>query len=352
MISKRKTHSKTHIAAAIAGCFFVFAIAFPAHAVPAAAINWVHYTDSAEGAFSMDVPYGWQVQGGMYRFGYLDVRWMMDVRSLDGKVIIRINDPNVPPYVLPGPHTGAAGRPSIKPQLYQMIVDNYREAGAYAESYAKHRFSTACKSLRPRRADWTPTMPAEWHTEPGARVTQASIAYDCPTSDGPRIVVVFARNSLYSASGLWLVDPVISIIATPDALAQAGLMTQHMIDSWHVNPQWKDSQQEMTKKGLDVIRGGFRDFMQQMQAYHQQREAAMNQQVAHFESQQHAQAQQVSAWGQMLTGITTVQDSTTGTKFEVFSGPKANYYTNGNGVTINSNVSPGPDFHQVNEVGP
>jgi hypothetical protein len=45
----------------------------------------VRYTDSAEGAFSMDVPVGWQVQGGMYRFGYFDVRWMMAARSLDEK---------------------------------------------------------------------------------------------------------------------------------------------------------------------------------------------------------------------------------------------------------------------------
>jgi len=62
----------------------------------AAGLNWVRFTDSAEGAFSMEVPVGWQLLGGMYRFGYLDVRWMMDARSLDGKVIIRIDDPNGP----------------------------------------------------------------------------------------------------------------------------------------------------------------------------------------------------------------------------------------------------------------
>jgi len=66
----------------------------------AGGLNWVRYTDSAEGAFSIDVPLGWQVLGGMYRMGFLDVRWMIDVRSLDGKVILRINDPNVPPYAL------------------------------------------------------------------------------------------------------------------------------------------------------------------------------------------------------------------------------------------------------------
>jgi hypothetical protein len=42
----------------------------------------------------------------------------------------------------------------------------------------------------------------------------------------------------------------------------------------------------------------------------------------------------------------------TGTQFQIFSGPKANYYINSSGVTINSNLSPGAGFHQVNQVGP
>ncbi|MGB0123142.1 MAG: hypothetical protein WA419_12905 [Silvibacterium sp.] len=108
----------------------------------------------------------------------------------------------------------------------------------------------------------------------------------------------------------------------------------------------------MTQLGLNQIRAGFGQFLRQMQAYLQQREAAMNQQVAHYEAQQHAQARQVSGWGETLTGLTTVSDSATGTQFQVFSGPKANYYTNGNGVTINSNLRPDASFLQVNQVGP
>ncbi len=313
-----------------------------------ASLNWVRYTDSAEGAFSMEVPLGWQVQGGMYRFGYFDVRWMMDVRSLDGKVIIRIDDPNVPPYVLPGPHSGPAGHAAIKPQMYQMMVDNYQQAAPYAASYAKRRFAGFCKFLTPRQSDWTPTMPASWNGGSSDKMTQATVTYDCATSDGPRIVTVFARNTLHPDSGLWQVDPILSIIATPDLTASAQSMTQHMIDSWQVNPQWQQHQQQMTTQGLAQMRASFGQFLQQMQAYHQQREAAMNQQVSHFESQQHAQAQQVSDWGEMLTGLTTVSDPATGTKFQIFSGPKANNYINGNGVVVNSNFSPGPWFHQVN----
>lgn len=314
---------------------------------------WVRYTDNAEGAFSMEVPIGWQVEGGMYRFGYFDVRWMMNVRSLDGKVIIRVDDPNIPPYVLPGPHSGPAGHPAVRPNMFQMVVDNYREAESYAQAYAKRRFESVCTSLTPRSADWTPTMPQAWQLPPGSgKSTQASIAFDCKSSDGPRIVNIYARDSVVGDQGLWVVDPMISIIAAPEKLALARSTTQHMIESWQENPEWKQYQDRITQMGLAQIRQEFGQFMQRMAAYHQQREAAMNQQVAHFEARQQAQADQVSSWGNLLTGVTNLYDPATGTQFQVFSGPKSNYYMNGAGVKINSNIDPGNGFHQVQDLGP
>lgn len=318
----------------------------------AGSLNYVNYTDNAEGAFSMDVPVGWQVLGGMYRFGYFDVRWMMDVRSVNGKVIVRIDDPDIPPYVLPGPHTGQAGQAANKPNMYQMVVDNYREAQPYAESYAKRRFGSTCTSMTLRASDWTPTMPADWQSIPAVRSTQASVSYDCATSDGPRIVNVYARSSIIGKDGLWVVDPVISILSAPEKLSSAQAMTQHMIDSWQETPQWKQHQEYLTQLGLQQIRADFGRFMQQMQVYHQQREAAMNQQVSQFESRQQAQAAQVTSFGNTLTGLTNVVDPATGTQFQVFSGPKANYYMDGMGNKINSNLSPGPPYHQVIDVGP
>jgi len=314
--------------------------------------TWVRYTDNAEGAFSIEVPVGWQVEGGMYRFGYFDVRWMMDVRSLDGKVIIRIDDPNIPPYVLPGPHSGPPGHPAVRPNMYQMVVDNYREAQPYAESYARGRFGSICSSLAPRPSEWTPSMPEAWKSPSGAKSSQASVAYDCATSDGPRVVNVYTRNTVVGNQGLWVVDPIISILVSPDKRHLAQSMTQRMIDSWQENPEWKRYQDQITRAGLRQMQAEFGQFMQQMAAYHQQREAAMNQQVAHFESRQQEQAAQVTSWGNILTGVTNLHDPTTGQEFQVFSGPKANYYANGNGVKINSNLNPGNGFHQVQDMGP
>jgi hypothetical protein len=342
------------VSLACAGCHAssgpAAASASPAPA--AATIKWVNYTDSAEGAFSMDVPLGWQVTGGMYRFGYFDVRWAMIVRSLDGNVIIRIDDPGVPPYELPSVHSGAVGHLDNKPNQYQMVVENYEDASIYAPAYAKKLFTGVCTSLTPNTSAWTPNLPGPWQAVAGAKVTQASLGYDCATSAGARVVNVFARDSLPPGQGFWTVDPIISILATPAELQLAQSMTQHMIDSWQINPAWQQHQQQITQMGLNQIVQNFGQFMQQMQAFDQQRQAAMNQQVAGFEAQQNAQAQQVSNFGEILTGLTTVADSQTGAQFQIFSGPKANYWTDGSGNTINSNLSPGAGFHQLTVTGP
>ena len=310
-------------------------------------IEWLRYNDSAEGAFTMDVPLGWQIQGGMYRFGYFDVRWMMGVRSLDGKIIIRISDVNIPAYVLPSPSTGREGQPYTKPQQFQMVVAKYQEPGPYAELYAKHRFSEICKTMTPAAAGWKPTVPATWG-DPNGRASDGDVAYNCDSSDGPRIASVYSRNTVYQGQGysFWMAMPV-SILCAPDRCEQARSMTQHMMESFEKNPQWVAYQNQLTQVGLAQIRASFGQFMQQMQQFHQQFTQSMNQQVAGYYARQNAQARQVSGWCDTINGLANVRDPKTGSQFQVFSGPKSNYYINGLGVKVNSNISPGPEFHQL-----
>jgi hypothetical protein len=312
-----------------------------------AQIHWVNYNDSAEGAFNMDVPLGWQVKGGMYRFGYFDVRWMMGVRSLDGKVVIRINDIDVPPYALPGPRTPPEGQPLIKPQQYQMVVERFQQAQPYAETYARHTFSSLCTTMEPSTSAWSPTLPAGWLSQQQQSSTGA-VAYACATSDGPRILNVYSFNTLVQGQGygFWIATP-ISILCSPDRCAQAQSMTQHMIDSWQKNPQWVQYQNQLTQIGLQHIREGFQQFMQQMQQIHERFTQSLNQQQASFYSHMHSEERQFSSWDDVINNETNVTDPDTGTQFKVFTGPKHNYYENGLGVKINSDISPGPDFHQL-----
>jgi hypothetical protein len=322
-----------------------------AHA-SAAPAYWVRYTDPAEGAFSLDVPVGWQVQGGMYRYGYFDVRWMMNVRSLDGAMIIRLSDASVPPYALPGPDSGQPGQMYSKPRQFQMIVSDYQSADAYAPIYAKHRFGSVCTKLTPDSHPWHPTVPAAFKADPSAQQsTTATIAYRCASSAGQRTALVYASTVQYGVqygTGFWTVGPLVSILTTSADRSVATAVAQRMMNTWQKNPQWAAYQNKLTQEGLQQIMASFQGFMQQMQAYDQARRSAMDSQVAGFESRMNAQAAQVSAFGDTLTGLQNASDPLTGEQFQVWTGPQNEYFRNGQGVTINSNVSPGPDFHQIN----
>lgn len=73
---------------------------------PASKLEWTQFQDPSEKAFTMDVPQGWTVKGGLFRMGYSDERPMVDMTSTDRTISIRFGDVSVPTYTaIP---TGAA----------------------------------------------------------------------------------------------------------------------------------------------------------------------------------------------------------------------------------------------------
>ncbi len=279
------------------------------------------FTDPTEGAFSMDVPAGYQVEGGVYRFGYLDVRWTTEIRSLDGEVIIRIDDPNVPPYIMPYRQWRRTGQPYEHFEVFQGVVYEYQKAESYAETYARWRFASVCTSLTAIHSGWSPSMPKDWQYASGVRTSQASVEFDCAASGGPRIASVFARTSIQGKQGLWVVDPIISILAPPDRLQQAREMTQKMIDSWQETPKWKDFQESMERIGLKEMKTN----------------PIWTTEIPH----------PYGCFDPPRPGVSKFQDPLTGITFWNLSGPKANDSIKDQGVGVNSNQSPGPGFQQV-----
>jgi hypothetical protein len=295
----------------------------------------------------MEVPQGWQVQGGMYRFGYFDVRATVDLRSPDGNIIIRFDDANVPAYALPGPYRPREGQPYSKPRQFQMVVKRYEPAQSFAETYGKSRFQHVCQSLTPQASTWKPNLPAAFGQGQAQTTSNATVDYTCASTTGPRLATVFVRTSLYSQTAFWQADPVLSAITTPALMPVAQAVLQHGIDTFQIDPQWQRHQQQMTQEGLQVIQQDYQTFLAQTRATMQRYTNSMNQQVAGFERQQAASAAQSSQWGEILTGLQDAHDPLTGENFQVWTGPNSNYYRNGLGTTINSNTSPGAGYHQV-----
>ncbi len=320
-----------------------------ANAKPGSQVAWARYDDPAENSFSLEAPQGWDVQGGMFRFGYFDVRWMIDARSPDGRIILRLADANIPGYALPSPHTPPEGQAFIKPQQFQMVVSRYQDGQVFAEKYGRVRFQSVCRDAKPQPATWKLAVPALFRGTSAREESEGAVSYTCETSAGPRTAIIYVRTSSYDVpgGGFWQVEPVVSILATSDSLLQAEAIAQHMFNSFARNPEWEQFQSRMVKAGAAQVGQQYRQFLGQMQAYHQARTNAWNQQVAGFEARQAASQAQSSRWGDILTGLTDAVDPQSGTRFQVWTGPYSNYYRNGAGQVVNANTSPGPGYHQV-----
>ena len=333
----------------VASCLAITVCASTPQKASAPKAIWVPYEDLSEHAFSFEAPQSWEVKGGAYRFGYFDVRPMIDVRSPDTRIIIRIFDANVPAYVLPGPHVGAEGQAFNKPGQFQTVVQKYREARSFAETYAASRFKSVCQNITAQAVNWQPTLPVDPQDPSPAQQSDATIAYSCSTSAGPRVAVVYAHTSLFRGSydsSFWVASTV-SAIAAPEDVNSAEAVAQHILSSFRKNPQWVAYQKQMEQAGIASIQQNFQVFMGQMQQYYNARTAAWNNQVAGFEARQNASAKQSSEWGDILTGLTDARDPATGQTFKVWTGQYSNYYINGMGNKVNANTSPGPDYRQM-----
>ena len=283
---------------------------------------WVRYYDPSEHSFSIEVPQGWNVQGGMYRFGYFDVRATVDLRSPDGAMVLRFDDADVPPYALPTARTPPEGRPYNKPMQFQMMVERYRDAPSFAETYAKSRFKSVCTTLTSQPSSWNPTIPAALQQMHPEKVSDGAVDFACASSAGPKLASVFARTSLFSQGAFWQADPVLSALTTAQLMPVAQSVLQHALDTFQIDPQWQAHQQQMTQEGLAMIQRDYQTFLAQTRATMQRFSSSMNQQVAGFEAHQNAQAAQVEGWSKTLMGLTDVRDPYTGQQFEVCDRPE------------------------------
>jgi hypothetical protein len=66
-----------------------------------AGVAWTRFQDPFEKAFTVEVPQGWTVRGGLFRMGFSDERPMVDLTSPDGQINVRLGDISIPVYTAP-----------------------------------------------------------------------------------------------------------------------------------------------------------------------------------------------------------------------------------------------------------
>ena len=300
------------------------------------AADWTTFQDPAEQAFQIQVPKGWKITGGTYRFGKLDPRIMIDMVSPDGKTDVRIGDYHVPPFA-PLVQTlinlgWREGHPYSPNGVAQEIVANYRPGWVFADLYGQGRFSGMCRHLGLKSMkQQNPVHPAAQN----ATTTAGDVVYSCDAADGPHVAYVFAETQFYrmQSSGSWLVTWLYSFIAPQNRAQDALKIALQSISTLTINPQWEYHQLQLNGAAGDAAMSEFRKAMSDIHADYERRTAASQSQ---FDSMDRA-----------LRGVDLTSDPVDGRQREVDIGTGGAHWINGLGQIVNSPDQPSPDARRL-----
>ena len=316
---------------------------------PAPPQQWTQFTDPNEQAFTLEVPRGWTVRGGLFRLGYSDERPMVDMRSPDGQISLRLGDVAIPTYALPSPpYNTREGAVVDLGEQARMVVARYRTGPEFVVLYAPSRFSEVCHNPQSDASAPQVSIP---DSIPGAGSGQSSsgqINYRCTGANGP--LVTFAYTKTMTAGPIWQVVSLASFSAPPDKAAEARSLLEHAAQSFRLRPEWIEYQKQMDEQGMAYQRrrqaGRVTAIGQQVQQF-EAKMRAQQAQVNAFEAHQAAQAAQVEGFTDVLNGLTPTTNPLTGESRKVWTGTQDNYWANGQGQVVNSHDAPAAGWTNV-----
>ncbi|HEY4838399.1 MAG TPA: hypothetical protein VIH72_07330 [Candidatus Acidoferrales bacterium] len=319
-------------------------------AAPAGNITWVKFTDPLEQAFTLEVPQGWAVKGGMFRLGYSDHREMVDMTSPDGKINIRIGDLSIPPYFLPNQSHREGEIYDLGAQA-QGRVARYRTGQEFSAAYGKVRFARVCASVTPKQSSLPPIAkpiePAGGNNSP-TKTSDGEATYSCAGSQGARIAYVFSQTA--PAGGLWQVTNLVSYVAPDADVAATRSIIEHAEKTFVLSPAWIQKQKQLDEQALVYQRERQQARMRQLSEQVAQFEAkmqAMQSQVNQFERGQAQRQSQFQAFDNVINGVTPTVDPF-GNEHDVSTGAKSSYWRNpATGETVNADKSPGPGWQPL-----
>lgn len=290
-------------------------------------LNWVTVRDNREQAFSIEVPKGWKVYGGMFRFSSVDARPFADMTSPDGKTNIRVGDATIPGYSVPNPWL---------PRQPHMAA--YASGDVFAKKYGQARFGSMCQSLQVQEVH--PMTPKYHQAGQGLfRTTGGEAVFGCTEKGQPMAGYVYAETMLTGPGGpgsIWSVVALGSFLSPASQAQAVGAMLKHAGESLTLNPEWARMQQQLTDQEIQRLNANTRATIAATQAENAREQQMMRNMQRENEN-----------FNDVINGVTFTRDPQTGQTREVRTGQGGPYWTNGLDTVVNSTFSPGPAYHQV-----
>jgi hypothetical protein len=194
-------------------------------------VSWSTFTDPYENAFTMEVPQGWRVAGGIVRKIPLWPSMVLRVLAPDRRTLIAIGDPDSVPYNVP------------------------IAARDYVRRFTESAMSRACSGLKIVKVSDLPDVERFASSNSLGPYNQWSAAQAAFTCSGDRqsgmagvsIAVLQYMTTLRSGHAQILA----AFVTTTGREDEADQLLNHMIASVRQNPQWSARQQQTAQQLAD-----------------------------------------------------------------------------------------------------
>lgn len=302
------------------------------------------WTDPQEQAFTVEVPSGWRVEGGVNRMAPVDVRPAWALTDPSGAIRVWSGDAQIPPFTLPSPLLSAAGfgigswySPGYGVNFQ---VQPYMDGGSFAEAYVRNGLKAFCggepQITRRERPDAVAAINAvnRQYANMGiyTALSAGEVDFSCQGKSGPITGYYFAatRQTQSQGGGLWNVEHLYGYLAPVSGAALGRSVLSHAVGSFRFNPQWLRMQQNVTADTSRIVAQTQSEISELISQAHRQR----NQTLDEIDRRR----------SNAILEVEDVVDPQTGRSFKVESG--SNYYwIDARGKVVGTDVDARPDLN-------
>jgi len=202
----------------------------------AGGVSWITVRDQREQAFSISVPQGWKVDGGMFRYRIAYPRPTVDMTSPDGMTNVRVGDNTIPNYQTPNTNPYLPKVPNnFTP------VEAYTTGQVFAQKYGSARFGSMCQGIQVTGSQTS--QPKYSQQVPGyVQATAGSANFSCTMNGQAMVGYVYAETMQVGAvmgqPANWYETAIGSWLAPATQAQNASAILTYSTSTLVMNPTW------------------------------------------------------------------------------------------------------------------
>ena len=312
--------------------------------------GYTKFTDPSEHSFTVDVPAGWKVDGGLTRYGALDVRPWVKAVSPDNLVFAFIGDGRITPCTMPTGTLSALGF-RVGSNYNGSIIRPYIPARQFVEKYARMTLNSFLSDLQVVQSNNHPDVARAVNGTVGAtRSEAASIKMTGMYGQIPAVAYYLAvtKATVASGTGMWWVTKVAGSVGPSAREAECLGVILHMLQTFEIDPAWSSNSLRNTAAVSQHYRRVSQQVSQSISDRYWSQQGHNDRMNQAYWNRQASQDRAANNFSNYIRGVENVQNPNTGTKYQVQYGPQEHYIdSGGNYIVGGDHGAPGPDWQQL-----